>query len=70
MTNRLQGEAGWVIAFSNEEWINRFSGDTPLFDIVNALDRQIATSVHFVVARLSNPTNLTDSTFAPDCPSV
>ncbi|HAY27447.1 MAG TPA: hypothetical protein PK440_21380 [Candidatus Accumulibacter phosphatis] len=70
VTNRLQGEADWVIAFSNEEWINRFSGDTPLFDIFNALDRQIATTVHFVVARLSDPTNLTDSTFAPDCPSV
>jgi cell division protein FtsZ len=70
VTNRLQREADLVMAFSNKEWINRFSGDDSFLDIWDALDRHIATSVHSVVARLSNPTRLAGSTFVPDCLSV
>lgn len=68
--SRLQREADLVMAFSNEEWINRFSGDDSFLDIWDALDRHIATSVHSVVARLSNPTRLAGSTFIPDRLSV
>jgi len=48
--NRLQREADLVIAFSNEEWINRFSGDIPLLDIFAALDRQVAIDVRDSIA--------------------
>lgn len=46
--HRLQREADVVMAFSNEEWINRFSGDASLLDIWDALDRHIAASVQAV----------------------
>ncbi len=52
-TNRLKREADLVMAFSNEEWFNRYRGDTPLFDVFDALDRHIAGSLYSVISRLS-----------------
>ncbi len=66
----LQREADLVMAFSNEEWINRFSGDTPLRDILDALDRHIASQLHAVISRLNITTHRAGFTFAPDCQSV
>lgn len=68
--SRLQREADLVMAFSNEDWINRFSGDDSFLDIWDALDRHIATSVHSVVSLLSNPTRLAGATFVSDRLSV
>lgn len=70
VVGHLQREADWVMAFSNEVWVNRFSGDTPLLDIFDALDRHIASRLHAVISRLSTPKSLAGSTFVPDCPSV
>ena len=52
--DRLQREADLVMAFSNEEWFNRFNGDTPLFDVFDAMDRHIANSIQGVVRRVFN----------------
>lgn len=70
VVDRLQRDADLVMAFSNEEWINRFSGDESFLDIWDELDRHIATSLHSVVSRLFVPTSLAGSTFAPGCLSV
>lgn len=70
VVDRLQRDADLVMAFSNEEWINRFSGDESFLDIWDALDRHIATSLYSVVYRLCIPTSLAGSTFSPDCLSV
>jgi len=43
VVNRLRRDADLVMAYSNEEWINRFSGDASLKDLWDALDRQIDT---------------------------
>lgn len=48
----LQRDTDLVMAFPNEEWLNRFSGDTPLLDIFDALDRHIAASVQAVAYSL------------------
>jgi cell division protein FtsZ len=53
--NRLQREADLVMAFSNEEWINRYRDDTPLFDVFDALDRHIADRLSSVISRLNTP---------------
>lgn len=50
--SRLRRDADLVMAFSNEEWINRFSGDDSLLDIWDALDRHIAASVQTVASSL------------------
>ena len=50
--NRLQREADLVMAFSNEEWFNRYREDTPMFDVFDALDRHIANSIQGVVRRV------------------
>ena len=50
--NRLQREADLAMAFSNEEWINRYRDDTPLFDVFDALERHIANSIQGVVRRV------------------
>lgn len=52
---RLQREADLVMAFSNEEWFNRYRDDTPLFDLFDALDRHIASQLHAVISRLNTP---------------
>ena len=36
--DRLQREADQVMAYPNEEWVNRFGGDTQLFEIFDAMD--------------------------------
>jgi cell division GTPase FtsZ len=64
--DRLQREANLVLAFSNEEWIKRFSGDTPLLDIFDVLDRHMASSLYAAISRLIAPTRRADSTFARD----
>ena len=51
--DRLQREADLVMAFSNEEWFNRYRDDTPLFDVFDALDRHIAESTRIVIERVS-----------------
>lgn len=48
----LAREADVVMAFSNEKWINRFSGDSSLLDIFDALDRHVAASVQAVTYSL------------------
>ncbi|MBK7356169.1 hypothetical protein [Propionivibrio sp.] len=68
--NRLQREADLAMAFSNEEWFNRFNGDTPMFDVFDALDRHIANQLHAVMSRLNTPRSRAGFTFAPDCQSV
>ena len=54
--DRLQREADLVMAFSNEEWFNRYRDETPMFDVFDALDRQIATDVKSLIAALSGST--------------
>ena len=54
--NRLQHEADLVMTFSNEEWINRFSGDDSFLAIWDALDRHVAESVWAIV----EPSNKSD----------
>lgn len=49
--DRLQREADLVMAFSNEEWFNRYRDDTPLFDVFDALDRHIANSIQSTMRR-------------------
>lgn len=56
--DRLQREADLVMAFSNEDWFNRYKDDTPMFDVFDALDRHIASRLHVVISRLSTPTSL------------
>lgn len=68
--DRLQREADLVMPFSNEEWFNRFNGETPMFDVFDALDRHIANQLHAVMSRLNTSRSRADSTFAPDCQSV
>mgnify|MGYP001237354807 CR=1 FL=1 len=68
--NRLQREADLAMAFSNEEWINRYRDDTSLFDVFDALDRHIASQLHAVISRLNITTHRAGFTFAPDCQSV
>lgn len=46
----LRREASVVLSYSNTEWANRFAGDTPLLEIFDALDRQIAMDVRSLVA--------------------
>jgi cell division protein FtsZ len=53
--DRLQREADLVMAFSNEEWINRYRDDTPLFDVFDALDRHIADRLSSVISRINTP---------------
>lgn len=67
---RLQREADLVMAFSNEEWFNRYRDDTPLFDVFAPLDRHIASQLDEVIFRLNTTRQPADSTFAPDCQSV
>jgi cell division protein FtsZ len=66
----LQREADVVIAFSNEEWFNRYRDDTPMFDVFDALDRHIANRLHAVISRLNTTTQRAGFTFAPDFQSV
>ena len=47
--DQLQCEADLVLAFSNEEWANRYSDDTPLFDVFAGLERQIAMNVRGLI---------------------
>lgn len=68
--NRLQREADLVMAFSNEEWFNRYRDDTPLFDVFDALDRHIASQLHAVISRLNTTPHRAGFTFAPDHQSV
>ncbi|MBK8401295.1 MAG: hypothetical protein IPL29_09660 [Propionivibrio sp.] len=68
--DRLQREADLVMTFSNEEWFNRFNGDTPMFDVFDALDRHIANRLHAVISRLNTTTQRAGFTFAPDFQSV
>ncbi|MBK7357298.1 hypothetical protein [Propionivibrio sp.] len=49
--DRLQRDADLVMAFSNEEWFNRYRDDTPLFDVFDALDRHIANSIQSTMRR-------------------
>jgi hypothetical protein len=58
------------MAFSSEDWINRFSGDASLLDIWDELDCYISMSVHFAVSRVNNPSRLAGTTFASSCGSV
>ncbi len=48
---RFQREANVVMAFSNEEWFNRYRDDAPMFDVFDALDRHIAGSLYSVISR-------------------
>ncbi|HMW64260.1 hypothetical protein [Accumulibacter sp.] len=52
---KMRRDADLVMAFSNKEWINRFSGDASLIDIWDELDRHIASNLHSVVAPLCTP---------------
>lgn len=70
VVDRLRRDADLMMAFSNEEWINRFGGDDSFLDIWDALDRHIATTLHSVVSRLFVPTSHAGSTFAPGHLSV
>ena len=70
VVDRLQRESYLVMAFSNEKWINRVSGDDSFLDIWDAPDRHIATNLHSVVSRLCTPTSLAGSTYAPGRLSV
>jgi len=58
------------MAFSSEEWFNRYSDDTPLFDVFDALDRHIASQLHAVISRLNTTTHRAGFTFTSDCQSV
>lgn len=53
IVDRLRRDADLVMAYSNEEWINRFSGDASLLDIWDALDRRIATGLRLVITKLA-----------------
>ena len=66
----LWREADVVMAFSNEEWFNRYRDDTPMFDVFDALDRHIANQLHAVVSRINTSRSRADSSFIPDCQSV
>ena len=68
--NRLQREADLVMAFSNEEWFNRYRDDTPLFEIFDSLDRHIANQLHAVISPLNTSRHRGGFTFAPDFQSV
>lgn len=68
--DRLRREADVVMAFSNEEWFNRYRDDTPMFDVFDALDRHIANQLHAVVSRINTSRSRADSSFTPDCQSV
>lgn len=70
VVDRLRRDADLVMAYSNEEWINRYSGDASLIDIWDALGRHIASNLHSVVSRLHAPASRADSTFAPSHLSV
>ncbi len=50
--DHLQREADLVMAFSNEDWANRYSDDTPLINVFAGLDRHIAYSIQGVVRRV------------------
>jgi hypothetical protein len=52
----LRREADVVMAFSNEEWLNRYRDDTPMFDVFDALDRQLVTDVKSLIAAFSGST--------------
>ena len=68
--DRLRREADVVMAFSNEEWFNRYRDDTPMFDVFDALDRHTANQLHAVVSRIKTSRSRADSSFTPDCQSV
>lgn len=67
---RLQREAGLMMAFFNQGWFNRYNDDTPMFDVFDALDRHIATSLYSVISRLNAPRSHSGSTFTSDRRSV
>ena len=52
----LRREADLVMAFSNEEWANRYSDDTLLIDVLNGLDRHIAGSIRGLMERANRST--------------
>ena len=52
------------MAFSNEEWVNRYGGDGSFLEIWDALDCFIATNLRSVVSWLSTPASLARSAFA------
>ena len=68
--NRLQREADLVMAFSNEDWFNRYEDDTPMFDVFDALDRHIASQLNAVISRLNTAKHQAGFTFAPGTQSV
>lgn len=49
----LRRDASVVLPYSNTEWANRFSDDTPLVDIFDALDRQTAMDARSHIAAWS-----------------
>ena len=41
----------WVLPFSNQEWTNRYSDDTPMIDVFAGLVHPTANSIQGVVRR-------------------
>ena len=52
------------MAFSNEEWVNRYGGDESFLEIWDAIDRHIATNLH-TLFRLCTSARLTGSPLLP-----
>lgn len=47
----LRREADLMMAFSNEDWSNRYGDDTPMIDIFTGLDRHIAGGIRELMDR-------------------
>ncbi len=47
----LRREADLMMAFSNEDWSNRYGDDTPMIDVFDSLDRHIAGSILNLIDR-------------------
>jgi cell division protein FtsZ len=47
----LRREADLMMAFSNEDWSNRYGDDTPMIDVFASLDRHIAGSILNLIDR-------------------
>lgn len=50
----LHREADLVMEFSNENWSNRYSDDTPMIDVFNSLERHIAGRIRVLSNRTAH----------------
>jgi cell division protein FtsZ len=66
----LRRSADVVMAFSNQEWANRYRDDTPMIDVFAGLDRHIAKHLHFAISRPNAPKDRAESAFTSDRQSV